>query len=122
MGNERMQILKMIEEGTVSAEEGMKLIEALDEPQVTETISGRKPKMLRVKVNEPGKNNRVNIKIPLSLINVGLKIGKKFSPELQESMDGIDMDEIMQMIKEGAEGKLVDVETEDGETVEIFVE
>ncbi len=63
----------------------------------------------------------VNIKIPISLVNVGLKIGKKFSPELQESMGNVDMDEIIKMIQEGAEGRLVEVDDGD-EHVEIFVE
>lgn len=127
MSSEKMQILKMIEEGKISAEEGMKLIQAVEEAPVDDfeidfekkqnTGSARR---LRVKVEKNGKET-VNIKIPISLVNVGLKIGKKFSPDLQESMGDIDMDEIVQMIKEGAEGKLVEVDDGD-EHVEIFVE
>jgi len=122
-----MQILKMIEEGKISAEEGMKLMLAVDETpeQDIEIDLGKKQtslsaRRLRVKVEKNGKET-VNIKIPISLVNVGLKIGKKFSPDLQESMGDIDMDEIVQMIKEGAEGKLVEVDDGD-EHVEIFVE
>jgi len=127
MSSEKMQILKMIEEGKISAEEGMKLMLAVDETpeQDIEIDLGKKQtslsaRRLRVKVEKNGKET-VNIKIPISLVNVGLKIGKKFSPDLQESMGDIDMDEIVQMIKEGAEGKLVEVDDGD-EHVEIFVE
>ncbi len=127
MSNEKMQILKMIEEGKISAEEGMKLMQAVEEPPADEfEIDFDKKenlgsaRRLRVKVEKNGKET-VNIKIPISLVNVGLKIGKKFSPDLQDSMGDIDMDEIVQMIKEGAEGKLVEVDDGD-EHVEVFVE
>jgi len=119
---ERMQILKMIEDGTVSSEEGLKLLNALEEVDIVENLDGGKAKFLKVKVIDPNDKTKVNIKIPISLVNVGLKIGKKFSPEFQESMGGIDFDDIVKMIQEGAEGRLVDVETEEGEIVEIFVE
>lgn len=128
MTSEKMQILKMIEDGKITAEEGMKLMGAIEADQkgtdVAQvepvTASGASPRRLRVRVEKNGKET-VNIKIPLSLVNVGLKIGKKFSPELQESMGNIDMDEIVRMIQEGAEGRLVEVDDGD-EHVEIFVE
>ncbi len=128
MTSEKMQILKMIEDGKITAEEGMKLMGAIESDQnqtdvaVIESAaaSGASPRRLRVRVEKNGKET-VNIKIPLSLVNVGLKIGKKFSPELQESMGNIDMDEIVRMIQEGAEGRLVEVDDGD-EHVEIFVE
>ena len=128
MTSEKMQILKMIEEGKISAEEGMKLMQAVEtdngsqtkELELTNSQSSGNPRRLRVRVQKNGKET-VNIKIPISLVNVGLKIGKKFSPDLQESMGNIDMDEIIQMIQEGAEGKLVEVDDGD-EHVEVFVE
>jgi hypothetical protein len=47
-------------------------------------------------------------------------MGSKFAPE---EMAGIDVDEVIEAIKNGAEGKIVDVEDhEDGERVEIYVE
>jgi len=128
MTSEKMQILKMIEDGKITAEEGMKLMQAIEseDTQIEDTMepvqgggTGR-PRRLRVRVEKEGKET-VNIKIPISLVNVGLKIGKKFSPELQESMGNVDMDEIIKMIQEGAEGRLVEVDDGD-EHVEIFVE
>ncbi|WP_430884180.1 SHOCT-like domain-containing protein [Fusibacter sp. JL216-2] len=128
MTSEKMQILKMIEEGKITADEGMKLMQAVEIEDAETDLSiepaqgghtGR-PRRLRVRVEKEGKET-VNIKIPISLVNVGLKIGKKFSPELQESMGNVDMDEIIKMIQEGAEGRLVEVDDGD-EHVEIFVE
>lgn len=128
MTSEKMQILKMIEEGKITADEGMKLMQAIETEPHSESSTalepvngtGTSPRRLRVRVRKNGKET-VNIKIPLSLVNVGIKIGKKFSPELQESMGNIDMDEIVRMIQEGAEGKLVEVDDGD-EHVEVFVE
>jgi hypothetical protein len=119
---EKMQILKMIEDGVVSSEEGLKLLSALEEDEKTENLDGSKVKFLKVKVVDPTGKTKVNIKIPISLVNVGIKIGKKFSPELQESMGGIEFDDIIKMIQDGAEGRLVDVESEEGEIVQIYVE
>jgi hypothetical protein len=59
----------------------------------------------------------VNIDLPWNLINVGMHMGARFTPE------GIDLEEVMQALQAGTEGKIVDVEdAEDNERVEIFVE
>jgi hypothetical protein len=46
-------------------------------------------------------------------------MGARFAPELE----GMDVNDILEQIKEGAQGKIVEVEDlEDGERVEIYVE
>jgi hypothetical protein len=48
-----------------------------------------------------------------------MKMGARFAPEIE----GFDMNEIFDQIREGAQGKMIDVEdAEDGERVEIYVE
>ncbi len=62
---------------------------------------------------------RVNVTLPIGLINVAMKTGSKFAPEI----DGIDINEIMAAIEEGAMGKIIDVVDEvDGEHVEVFID
>ncbi len=118
---EKMQILKLIQEGKVSAEEGIELLNALEEKNIQTNSQGSK--WLRVKVFEPNDKTKVNVNIPISLIDIGLKFASKFSPELNDSsLEGIDFKEIAQAIKDGAEGKIVDIDTEDGEKIEIIVE
>jgi len=57
--------------------------------------------------------------VPLALVNIGLKMGARFMPNL----DSMDSDEIMQAIRSGMQGKIVDVEdAEDGEKVEVYIE
>ena len=120
--NERLQILKMIETGTISADEGVKLLKALDEASEAEdeTTSTRMPKWFRVHVTDLATGRRkVNVNIPMSLVNVGMRLGARFAPEL----DDMEIGEIMEAIKQGTVGKIIDVEDpEDGERVEIFVD
>jgi hypothetical protein len=123
---ERMQILKMIESKQITAEEGAKLLAALGEkdraeasaPQPSPSTSG---KWFRVRVTDMRTGRRkVNVNIPLGLVDVGLKMGAKFAPA---GLEGLDMNQILTAIKTGGEGKVVDVEDEeDGEHVEVFIE
>jgi hypothetical protein len=61
----------------------------------------------------------VNVNIPMGLVNVGLKMGAKFAPEVE----GMDVQQIADAINSGMTGKIIDVtDEEDGEHVEIYVE
>lgn len=118
---ERMRILQMIQEGKVTAEEGAKLLQALGSSrQSMPPTPKRDPRMLRVRITDldTGKT-KVNVNIPMGLVNVGVKLGARFTPSSAE----IDYDEIMDAIQNGASGKLVDLEdAESGERVEVWVE
>ncbi len=118
---ERMKILKMIEEGKVSAEEGAKLLSALasaNRPSGGLSASGAK--WLRVRVTEVNTGrSKATVQIPISLMEAGMKIGAHFAPEI----DGVNMDQLMEALRSGMTGKIIDVtDDEDGEHVEIFVE
>ncbi|HBM80029.1 MAG TPA: hypothetical protein DD426_04200 [Clostridiaceae bacterium] len=128
MNDEIKKILKMVEEKKITAEEGEKLIDALDEntykvpaEPLNTSQNGSKPKFLRIHVDG---DDKVDVKIPLSLVEIGMKfgmkVGPKFSPQMKE-LEGIDFQEIIDAVKNGATGKIVDVHTSD-ETVEIYVE
>jgi hypothetical protein len=122
---ERLRILKMIEQGTVSAEDGARLLEALGVAEQRQQPEARmlppgSPRWFRVRVTDmrTGKN-KVNVNIPMGLVSVGIKMGARFAPQLE----GVALDQIGEMIRSGATGKLIEVEdAEDGERVEIFVE
>jgi hypothetical protein len=122
---ERMRILKMIDEGKISAEEGAKLLSALNENRrgpntaMPPRASGT-ARWLRVRVTDvvTGRS-KATVQIPLALIESGMKIGAHFAPEVE----GVDMPTIMEALRSGMTGKIVDVVDEkDGEHVEIFVE
>jgi hypothetical protein len=123
---ERMKILKMIDEGKISAEEGAKLLSALSESR-SRAMTGSglnrgtgNARWLRVKVTDVATGRaKATVQIPIGLLEAGLKIGAHFAPEVE----GVDMTQLMDAVRSGVTGKLVDViDEEDGEHVEIFVE
>ncbi|MFP4016548.1 MAG: SHOCT-like domain-containing protein [Halanaerobiales bacterium] len=128
VNEEKMQILKMIEEGKINSSEGLELLEAIENKAADNSIiSSNKitaAKWLRVRVKAEDDKTKVNVNIPISLVDVGLKIAKAYSPELNsEELKDIDFDEIIKAIKDGAEGKIVDIyDEESNTTVEVFVE
>lgn len=123
---ERMQILKMIENKQITAEEGARLLAAIENKSRGDATPppptpGTQGKWFRVRVTDLRSGRRkVNVNIPLSLVDVGLKMGARFAPA---GLEGLDMNQIIAAIKGGGEGKIVDVEDEEGgEHVEIYIE
>lgn len=139
---ERMKILRMLQEGQLSADAAAQLLQAVEEepsrtsatdtPPAGETStpasltqssavsSGRRPRWLMVRVTDTETGRpRVNVRLPISLLSVGLKLGSRFSPQIE----GLDFDELMRAIDSGETGAFVDVvDEEDGEHVEVFLE
>jgi len=122
---ERMKILKMIEEGKISAEEGAKLLTALAEGRrgpSDPTAPGRPgaPRTLRIRVTDVGSGrSKASVQIPLALVDAGMKIGAHFAPEVE----GVDMSNVLDAMRSGVTGKIIDViDDEDGEHVEIYIE
>ena len=121
---ERMKILKMIEEGKLSAEEGTKLLTALSDkrtptPPRPPGMPGG-PRWLRIRVTDirTGRS-KASVQLPLALVDAGMKIGARFAPEVE----GVDMSNVMEALRSGVTGKIIDVtDDEDGEHVEIYVE
>ena len=120
---ERMQILKMVEARQITAEEGARLLQALDRAADKTKFAPDAPsagRWFHVRVTDirSGKD-RVNVNIPVGLVSVGLRLGAKFAP----GMDNADTERILQAVKSGVQGKIMDVEdARSGERVEIFVE
>ena len=120
---ERMKILKMIDEGKITAEEGAKLLGTLSESRKT---APRKPlsqplaggaRWLKVRVTDMATGRaKATVNLPLGLVDAGLNIASKYAPDVA-------FDELVEAINAGAEGKVIDVyDEEDGEHVEIFIE
>jgi hypothetical protein len=124
---ERMAILRMIEQGKISAEEGARLLAALSarktgasapppadtapRGEVFDTSRG-----LRIRVYDLVNNQaKVNVSVPVGLF----RLIQRFIP----ASAGIDVAQIEQAIASGAIGRIVEVVDHDGGTrVEIGIE
>ncbi len=125
---EKMRVLKMVEEGKISAEEAADLLASLDsldpeEHAVKQVKGGIRGKKLRIVVTSLDSDRpKVNVKIPLRLV----KWAEKFIPsDAKKEMDhqGINLDEILSSVDDLEQETLVDVTDEDSrEHVRIFIE
>lgn len=125
MNSERLQILKMVEERKITAEEAAKLLAALESPtRSNEVTTSTRARWLRVRVTDiPTGRSKVNVNVPIGVISAAGKLGIRFGLKKHMDHEGIDIDELIEAIRSGAAGKLVDVTNEEGsEHVEIFVE
>lgn len=124
---ERLKILKMIQDGLITAEEGAKLLKALSSSSQKErprraTVQVGGARWLRVRVTDmaTGKS-KVNVNLPLKLVDAGINIAAQFVPEDIE-LEGI-MSAVNEAIGNNLVGKIVDVvDGEDGEHIEVFIE
>lgn len=119
---ERMKVLKLIEEGKISAEEGAKLLAALADSRKTPTITlgAGNARMLRIRVTDSRSGKaKVSVNLPMSLVSTGIKMGARFAPGLESEQ----LEALSEALKAGQTGKIIDVtDEESGEHVEIFVE
>ena len=147
MSNERKQILNMLAEGKINADEAERLLAALDESksekQNEETVSDEKPvgkkkepKYLKIQV-QGGKHGHdgenVNIKIPLMLIKTGVKLGSlvpdhakdRISKKLEDkginiNVSDLDSESVMELVK-SLNDMSIDIQDGD-EKVKIYCE
>ena len=83
---ERVQVLKMIQGGQITVEEGAQLLEALreDRPkdQGQSEVREKMPRQLRIQVTdlETGRQ-KVDVRMPWRLVDVGISMGARFARE-----------------------------------------
>jgi len=127
MNEEKMMILKMLQEGKISANEAAILLESLDsgskkkeEKKQSDESRKAEGKFFRVSITDTttGKS-RANIRMPLSVMGIGMRFGAHFAPQI----DGVESEQLMDAIRNGQVGKIIDVyDDDDGEHVEIYIE
>ena len=133
----RLEILELLSNGKITAAEAADLLSDVKEPAAAEKApppekvpaspgapvasdSGSEPSWFRVRVAnlETGKN-RVTVNIPVRMLKFGLKVGSRFSPEI----DNLDWHELTGMMQDMKSGMLVDVQDEDSnEHVQIYLD
>ena len=121
---ERMRILKMLEDGTITADEATNLLQALSKSRAGDgggqTVPEREARWLRVRITDMNtRESKVNINIPMGLVRTGIRMGMRFVP----SDSDVDYHEIMDAINSGATGKIFEMtDEEQGEHIEIWAE
>lgn len=78
---------------------------------------------LRVKILST-KGDKIQVNLPVPLLRAFLDAGMDIAAEMSgmEALKKLDMKQIMLLIENGTVGKLVEMESADGDTVEIVVE
>lgn len=123
---ERVKVLKMVQEGKITAEVAAELLKALDSSNrphqrlESTVLPGQSGRFFRVRVTDTDSGKtRVNVRMPLGMVNAGLRMGMKFSPEVE----GLDAERLAEILSSGETGQIVDIfDDEDGEHVEVFIE
>lgn len=126
MSEERKMVLDMLKTGKISVDEAEKLLEKIEpkssgqsESAINSNQKNHSKKFIRIQITEPNDETKVNINIPLALAAAGLK----FIPKEKLSLENhnINIEDILKMISEGAEGNIVDIE-DHGTIVKIFID
>ena len=78
--------------------------------------------MLRIMVDS-NDGDKVRVNLPLALLQLALDTGMVL-PQLSgnDALKNIDLHQVLELVRHGAIGNLVEVESADGDTVRIFVE
>lgn len=134
MSDSRMMILEMLSEGKITADEASSLLEKVpasengttDSVEVSESAH-TSPRYLRVVVDSAD-GDKVNVKVPMSLIKTGIKLSALMPTDAADAMkeQGIDLsmlrdlptDELIEALRELE----VNVDSANGDTVRVFTE
>nr|WSY50549.1 hypothetical protein OG999_10730 [Streptomyces sp. NBC_00886] len=88
MNEQRRQILEMLAEGKVTADEAARLIDALErqQPEALPGAASRlkvRPKYLRVVMEDDSGDgsSRINIRVPLQLLRAGVRLTSLIPPQ-----------------------------------------
>ncbi len=103
------------------------LLSGEEEPPAVRVLPPEKRKsiqelMLRIVVDSSD-GDKVRVNLPMALVQVAVDMGMEM-PQMNgnAALKGIDLEQILNLVKQGAVGNLVEVESADGDTVRIFVE
>lgn len=148
MNEHRRQILQMLAEGKITAEQAERLISAAEQPASTssatdDTVAGKsRPKYLRVQVDSEDHDGhdgptKVNVRVPIQLLRAGVKLAGLLPPQavrqankaMQDEGIPIDLTQIkpenLEELIEHLNDLTVDVDQKDSESnvkVRVFCE
>lgn len=132
---DKLRILKMLEEGKITSEEASKLLSALEGNKeadeklvntqkeddkdffnITKTISGAKMLYIRI-ISADGE--KVKVTLPVEVVKLMTSIGATNIAQLDKH--NINFDLILESIEKDIEGPIVQVDTEEGDKILIEI-
>ncbi|MEA4882701.1 MAG: hypothetical protein VB144_03385 [Clostridia bacterium] len=122
MQEDGKRILEMVRDGKLTVDEAQRVFDAMEPERDTARAAAPDApvRFMRIRVKDED-GARVNLNVPVSLAKVFWRfVPKETAARLAE--ENVDIDTILAAVMEGAQGKLVDLDTEDGTKVEISVD
>jgi len=135
MSNERAKILKMVADGTITPEDGEKLLNRMDSATTTPVLveadfepgNGKSAPLKYLRVVVDG-SDKINVRVPIGLIRTGIKLTTLIPLHASEHLtehgidlsqfNNLDSDELMEALRD----LKVDVDSEDGDVIRVFCE
>lgn len=132
---EKMRILKMVEEGTITAEQAQELLRAMEEPAdaftrqdwTAPTIREDIPyedRMFRIVVDSQS-GDKVRVQFPVKAIKAILKVTGKLPIQMSGDMEGVDVEAmteaVIQCLDSESIGDIITVDSADGDHVRVFI-
>ena len=127
---ERMRVLELLEQGTITATEAAELLAALestapdggrrDRPRAgAPEPSADRPRWFRLRVTDTRSGRpRANITIPIAMVGFRTEVGRRL-----RIPGGMQVDDLMEAVRRGRRGTLLDVVSDiSGDRVEIILE
>lgn len=124
MNEEKMKILKMLEEKKISSAEAMELLEALARLEGKESRAAKGGgRFLKIRVYENGSPEaKVNVNIPIAWSKfMAPFIEQKIGQKLRDKGLELDTEKIREALETGDIGKIIDI-NDGGDKVEISIE
>lgn len=124
MRDELLKLFKLVKDGKLSPEEAVEIAETVgifSQPQET-TKEKSSRRMLYVQIRS-SKGEKVDVKIPLSmaqLLKLSLPVFKEKIPNVDVESISKQLDQVLERLEE-FEGDMVNISSEDGTTVRVFV-
>ena len=125
MKEEIAKVLTMVQEGKIDSEKAAELIDVLkekDSPQLGSTSYLEKTLKIRVKSEE---NDNVTVNLPIKLVKAVLKAGHGIAsnvPQAKDYVKDLDIDLLIDAIENELDGKIVDIQSANGDTVAVVIE
>lgn len=126
MRKENLRILKMIEDGKITAEKAKELIDAIESQEHRDLIlsDNYKKKMLTILI-EDEEGDRVSVNLPVNVVSLIIKATGSL-PDIKGNFKNGELEKILPLVCSALEneinGEIVAIDSSNGDKIKIAVE